>query len=508
MSWEPPIRPSWERAIQRLFPWVVAALALAVIGPALRTGWLGDDAFYSVLDGVLGADRVSLPAAMRHAFDLWFFGAGRFYPLLIFEKYAVFALFTNVIAYKALLVAATLATVEMFRRCTEAYTTRGFGNLCALVAVALLALRGYQDAILAYNAMPQVVAVLLLLSVMSFRRVLQRAGARWSAVSIALYALAALTWEEVYAFSLLYVALAAYARRSAREALRLGAPYLAVATALVLVSLVARARAAVPAYSPYAIHWAGATMLKTLGEQMLAALPLSYYTFDPSHIFGRSNYYDFYNNAPLNPLIFIAFLPPAAYALHDAARDRIDGFAAAALGALVVLLAAAPLALLLKYQQELRAGLGYLPVFYEEFGVALIAGAIAAAMMRRRARVASQVAWSLVVAALATMTQAANVRVVREDAARMEARTSLERALDGGLLANVPDGAAITIEPQDWIAYDGQGPEQIGTRGLFFLHGRKRIALVPPGDRRAAFSVIYDAPANRWRATSLSRRRF
>jgi hypothetical protein len=231
---------------------------------------------------------------------------------------------------------------------------------------------------------------------------------------------------------------------------------------------------------------------------MLAGLPLSYYLFDPSHIFGRSSYYDFYNNAPLNPLIFIAFLPPLAYALHDAARDRIDAFAAAAIGALIILLAAAPLAALVKYQQELRAGLGYLPVFYEGFGVAVILSAIATATMRQRARVASQVAWSIALAALATMTQATNARVVREDVARMKARASLEAALDRGLLAGVPDGAAITIAPQDWIAYDGQGPEGIGTRGLFFLHGGKRVALVPPGDRRARLELVYDPAAKHW----------
>ena len=492
MSWEPPIRPSWERGFQRAFPWVVAALALAVIAPALRSGWVGDDAFYSVLDGVLGADRVSLLAAMRHAFELWFFGSGRLYPLLIVEKYLVFAVFTNLVVYKSLLVAATLATLEIFRRCIAAYTTRGFGNLCALIAVALLALRGYQDAILAYNAMPQLVAILVLLSAIAFRRTLQRAGPRWSAASIGLYALAALTWEEAYAFSLLYPALAACARRSPRDALRLGAPYVAIAAALAIVSLAARAHAGVPGYSPYGVTLAVAPILKTLGEQMLAALPLSYYLFDPSHIFGRSSYYDFYNNAPLNPLIFIAFLPPVAYALHDAARGKIDAWAATGIGTLVILFAAAPLAALVKYQQELRAGLGYLPVFYEGLGLSLILGAIAASTMRRQARVSWQVAWSIALAGLATMTQATNVRVVREEAARMQARASLEQALDRGLLARVPDGAAVTIAPQDWIAYDGQGPEAIGTRGLFFLHGSKRVALVPPGDRRARFALVYD----------------
>jgi hypothetical protein len=83
--------------LERAFPVAIAALCLVVVGPALWSGWLGDDAFYSALDGILGADRISWWRAVHHAFELWFFGSGRFYPLEIVERYFVFYVFTNLI---------------------------------------------------------------------------------------------------------------------------------------------------------------------------------------------------------------------------------------------------------------------------------------------------------------------------------------------------------------------------------------------------------------------------
>jgi hypothetical protein len=487
-----------RQQVQRAFPLIVAVLAFAVIAPTLWSGWISDDAYYSVLDGFLGANHISLGEAMRHAFDLWFFVSGRFYPMLIVEKYLVFAIFTNLLAYKLLLVGATLATVEMFRRCVAAYTNRSLANLAALFAASSLAVRGYPNAILSFNAMPQFVAILVLGSLLAFRHVMQRATPYWILLSVALYALAALTYEDVYGFSLLYVAVAKCKRYPWRATLNLCRPYLAIAAILVCVSLAARTVAAVPSYSPYGVNLALGRVLPTLGNQVLAALPLSYYLLDPSEIFSRSNLYDFYNNAPLNPIVFVAFAVALTFALHDAADDRADVRGPIAIGAAIVLLAAPPIAVLVKYQTELRPGLGYLPVLYEGFGIALIVAGLAALTLRGAHRQAWLLVWTVSIAVIATFTAATNVRVVREDAGPREARRSLEQQLDNGLLAGVPDGSFVTVAPQDWIAYDGQGPEGISTRGLFYLHGRKRIALVLPSDPRARIVLHYDTASRRW----------
>jgi hypothetical protein len=483
----------------------IAALGFIVIAPALWSGWLGDDAFYSVLDGVLGADHVSLWQAMRHSFDLWFFGEGRFYPGLIFEKYLVFYIFTNLLAYKLLLVAATLVTVEMFRRCVAAYTTRGLANLASLIAVTLFAERGYHDSILSYNAMPQFVAILVLGSLMAFRRVLERGANRRSGLSLALYAAAALTYEDAYGFCLLYPIVAAAIGRPWRDALRQSWPYLAIAGGLALFSLGARAVVHVPPGSLYAFDADPAPLLRTLGEQILAAFPLSYYVFDPSRIFSHHGPHDFYNNAPVQPLVFVAFALAAAYALDRAVRDCGDPRGPVAVGVAVLVLAAVPIATVVKYQHELRPGLGYLPVLYEAFGLALALAALASWTARRLRVRWYRLAWVTAIAIVGTMTQATNVRVVREDQAAREARGALEAQLDAGLLSRVPPGAFVTMmPPQDWIAYDGQGPDGISTRGLFYQHGKSQIRLVDPGDRRATIALVYDPSTHVWSKRELS----
>ncbi|HXO17509.1 MAG TPA: hypothetical protein VN909_05015 [Candidatus Dormibacteraeota bacterium] len=441
---------------------------------------------------------MSLWHAMAHGFDLWFFGSGRFYPLLIVEKYVVFSIFTNLFAYKLLLVLATVAMIEVFRRCVAAYSSRSLANLAALIAVGLLVERGYHDPILSYNAMPQVVALLVLCSIMAFRHVLKGETGAWSVASIALYALAALTYEDAYGLALLYPLLATAARRTWRDVLRVSGPYLLIAAALTLFGLTARAIAHVPAYSPYGLNPAAGAVLRTVADQIGAALPLGYYLFDPSHIFSRNGFYDFYNNAPVQPLLFVAFALAAAFALADAASESVDVRPAIAAGAAVTILAAAPIALLVKYQSELRPGLGYLPVLYEELGLALVLAGLAVLTMRQTRRRWWQAGWVAAIAVVATIAQATNVRVVREGWAEMEARAVLERQLDDGLLKAVPENAFIATAPREWIAYDGQGPEGISSRGLFFLHGGSRVRLVAPSDPRAEIVLTYDPARRRW----------
>ena len=210
-----------RQALDSAFPFAIAALGFVVIAPTLWSGWLGDDAFYSVLDGILGADRVSLLHAMRHSFDLWFFGEGRFYPGLILEKYLVFAIFTNLLAYKLLLVAATLGDgrdVPALRRgvCDTrpresggAHRDHAFCRARAITTRSCRIMRCRNSSRCSCWA-----------RCWPFDASWTKARPRWRVASIALYAVAALTYEDAYAFCLLYPIVAATRERSWPQALR------------------------------------------------------------------------------------------------------------------------------------------------------------------------------------------------------------------------------------------------------------------------------------------------
>ncbi|HKU81041.1 MAG TPA: hypothetical protein VJP76_02640, partial [Candidatus Tumulicola sp.] len=268
---------------KRALPGAIAALVFAVIAPALWSGWSGDDAFYSTLRGMLLADHESLARAVGHALAIWTLGNGRIYPLHVVETYLVFFVFTNLAAYKAFLIATTLAAVGLFRRCVAAYLTADFANLCALLLATLFAERGYHDAILAYNAATQIVAILLLGSVLAYRKTLLEG--RSPVLPVALYVLAALTYEDAYALCLLYPAIALAAGKPPRDAARLGLPYVAVAAVLTALSLAMRRAAHVAPGSLYASNLVPAAVARTAYYQVTSALPLSYWIFDPSHIY-------------------------------------------------------------------------------------------------------------------------------------------------------------------------------------------------------------------------------
>lgn len=68
------------------------------------------------------------------------------------------------------------------------------------------------------------------------------------------------------------------------------------------------------------------------------------------------------------------------------------------------------------------------------------------------------------------------------------------------MLARVPDGTVISIQPpQPWIAYDGEGPDGISTRGLFYMYGHRRVHLVPPEKEPCADVIVkYNVTTAMW----------
>ncbi len=476
----------------RWVPATALALAMFVLLPALHTGWMADDAFYSALTGILAADRVTLWQAMAHSFHVWFSGNGRFYPGLILEKYVVFDLFTNLVIYKIFLVAATLAALDMFRRCVQVYTTPAFAALSVVCAAALLLVHGYQDALIAYNAMPQLVAVAMLGSFMAFRATLAGRNRLAVAISVGLYALAALTYEDAYLLCALYPLLARPSTVSWRVAIRKTIPYLAIGAGLALFELALHGRLKLPPDALYAVNADPVPFLKTAFYQITAALPLAYWLADPLR------------SLPFASIaVFAVFAVVSWLALRAVERSNPKRLPLWT-GVLSAILPAIPVALLVKYQHELRLGLGYLPVFFQTFGVALLLASAATAAARSRFGSGARIAAALLLGVVGMGAYATNLQVVRAQEPARAARAAFESALAKGLVKSVPDGATISLPKTfDWIDYDDSGPDGISTRGLLYEYGGRRADLEAPGDMRASFALEYSGSPGIWSLSPL-----
>ncbi len=486
--------------VYRLVPWLISALAIAVIWPTYLAGWQGDDMYYSLLNGTLEADHVSLGSTMQHAFQLWFFGNGRFYPGSILEKYVVFHIFTNLVAYKTFLVIMTLLALEAFRRCVAVYSTIAVANFAALLACALFQERRYHDSIIAYNAMPQSICISLAVSMIAYRRSLLGFGKGYLLVALVLYLFSAVTYEDVYLLAVLFVPLSLSLGRRWRTSCKDALPFVAIAVIFVVVAIVSRASSPLDATSTYAANAKAQSVARTAAYQITAGFPLMYYIADPSGIFGRSNIVEFTRNAPISPWLFVAFAFVGFFTVLGVRGETLEPRRLLFIGALVAVLPAVPIAFLNKYQAELRPGLGYLPVFLQVFGVAMLEAAAAFAIKPGHRKMVYVMTVATLIAVIGSMTAAANLRLGRELAASGVARESLVASVRTGMLAGVPDGTAISFQPeQAWVAYDGEGPDGISSRGLFYMSGHRRVRLVPPEKERCGNLVLkYDAASTSW----------
>lgn len=488
-----------ERVNRSVVPIAIALIAAWIVSPALSSGWHGDDAFYSGLPGALESGRTTLLGAMQHSSALWSEN-GRWYPGLIVEKYAVFALFTDRFAYKALLIALTLAALEIFRRLVLACSDRATANAAAFCAVLALQIRGYHDPFLGYNGMIQVVAIATFVSLLALRKALVERDRLAGVLAVVTYVLAASIYEIVYLFGILHAVLA-IRLRGFRAGLLAALPFGAIGAALAIWGLLARSGAHIAAANPYATSADPAGYAHALRDQLTAALPLSYFFYDPSEIFPRwSTLRDLVHMHP-NPFLALALALVAWAVFADPPKTTRRDLVA--LGAALWILPALLIPTLQKYQHELRPGLGYLPVFIEYTGVGLLGAMAVAWLVRRIPRRGLIVTLIVAATAIGTLTEAANRRVVAVIAPSYRvARDDFESALRGGLLAAVPQGATVAFAtPFPWVCADEACPDGIGTADVIYRFARRRVVVQGSG---GGYTLAYDARTHAWTVRSRS----
>ena len=471
--------------------------AVAILFASLRTGWFGDDASYANLRYAVATGRVTILGAARASYDTWLTTNGRWYPGLVAEKYAAFGIFEDRFAYKAFLIAMTLAALAAAWLLLSELANSRFASLSILGTIACFQIRGYHDPFIAYNGMIQAVAICAFVSLSAFLRYVESGKQTALIASIAWYVVACATYEVAYLFAPLYFTVA-LARRDARRSLGATLPFAAIGFAFVALAVVLRARAGVDPASPYAIHPDAAAYGSALVDQVTAALPLSYLILNPSKIFLP--FWLGFGIRP-DPLAFVVAAACAFAVMHRAPIERLAPKlrgAMAGLGLSLVVLPALELPLLLKYQTELKPGLGYLPVLIEYFGIGILIALVArAAADSPRGRSALIVAFGIV----AALSGGANEKLADIlEVPYLASRDGFERALAHGLLATVPDGATLAIVPQfPWVCDDGRCIDDLNTSDVVAGLAHKRVRIVEPS--AAAYVASRAAGSGTWSAS-------
>jgi hypothetical protein len=483
-------------------------------------GWYADDAQFSYLSSALEARHETLWHAIVAANQLWIEANGRLYPLAIAEKYALFDVLRDPVAYKAVLIGLTLACIAAFAGLVRAVADATTALLAACIVAATLPLRAYHDANLAYDGMLQVVFLSLTASLAAWRAAALGRNPWAALLAIALYAANCLTYEIAYLFFPLYACVVRPARAWPRAILGTW-PFVAITLGLGGTSIWLRSRVHLDPTSDYSLGLQAGAYATTFAKQLLAGVPLTYEFFDPQRLFPSLQKIALLNAGPY------AFRIPAALAFVAilVVLARFGGIArtanerparqlgsallgAALLGAGLAVLPVPLIAASAKYQRELAWGWGYLPAFVQAFGVALLLAVLVRALLVRAVRMPLAVA-ALALFVAADLTAGSNAIVGEALGTETASRGVVERAFARGLGRDVPPGATIVLPNLPWVCEEPLCPD--GLRPGFLLYGLtgKRYTTVAPDDPAyanvTAFRLTYSAAARDAATVALAR---
>jgi len=229
--------------------------------------------------------------------------------------------------------------------------------------------------------------------------------------------------------------------------------------------------------------------------QLYATLPLSYYISNPSHLFHLT-FSEFLRNIKLLDIAGILLLVSSyLYAVKNikAAYNDYNVRMMAFLGFMLTICPAFMISLSEKYQKELYFGVGYIQVYIQYYGMALISIALILYAQHKLNTWQKKYllhAGLLLVFSVIFMLNAQNNRLVIEKANidMHYRRSALITSLDENILGKVPENSVIFIKDEyDFDLYpqvisDTRGWAEYGypwkNAALVYMYAKKKMNVV------------------------------
>lgn len=454
--------------LARQWPFAVAVtLALVVLVPSVTIGYVNDDILNSTLPGYWKLLRIDPVRETFHQVEKWVVKHGRFNPLMHVWKNAWFYLVRDLLTHKVLTLAMVAGNLWLlYRLCRALAQPRAAAAFACLLAALLIQFRVPNDPVLSFNGMMQFIVALVLGSLLTLCKYRHTGRLRWLAVSLLLHLAGCLTYECCVLLCVAHAALLAGDGRG--RLLHRAAPFVAAGAVVVLINLGIRTIIP-PNRTAYGMSLETEAVLATFQRQCLAAVPLSYGVYDPNEVFTHAG---FLLESLDQAWIALLILPFACAMAHRLPESPPSPFLLL-LGAGLSVLPAAPIAVCSRYQNELRDGVGHLPVYLQTFGVALLV----TAAVPWAARWLAGVPWArrglavvlgLACAVVATGHRASNAAVLRHHLPETRWQGQVEDLYRAGLLDPVPKGAVLVSDFSVWDI-------ELHAAAFVLQHARKRL---------------------------------
>lgn len=466
----------------------VLVFAVCFLRPLLDSGFICDDVPNSYTAGLIRLGEGGLKRCIHHHNRQWMDG-GRFFPVAVAITYAVHAWLITAAPYKCFVVALVLVNLVQFYYLLRLWKVPpALAQLGTLTLVLLLQMRCFPDPLLSFAGILQVVAGEFLFAAICLQKYLDTERRGWLVAGAMFFGCSLITYEISYALLPVLVVMAYLHYRRWATALTVTRPHWITSLLLGAYVLGLRFHVPMPDDHPYKIHWKPNWVFDVLYRQSASALPLSYSLstpYRPNWDFGRllghwENWFSLAGAGGLTLALCWTLRADEAQVPGRSLRPL------AVLGLMTWILPALPIAFSSKYHQWVSdPGLGYLPVYVQYFGVAMLAVVamswLAGAERWRRPLAAGLLAANGCVA-LVTCDTNRHVVEMTDRAGEIAARRNLEVALSAGVCDMVPEGS--TLLTTRWRTWMFGGPPY--SSALFTQMLGRRVQVVsqqsgPPG---------------------------
>ena len=458
-----------KRIGDRSFPFgMETALALLlmflVLQPVLSGSFCWDDAFFSVEAQSMRVTGESIfTRVWREIVE--YVRIGRINPFATFH-FLVFYFIPDPRAYKLLLVILTLLDGFLFYRFIRLWGKEHRPALLALIAVSLcFQFRFYHDPLNSYYGLMQVMFIELMTAMIWFIRWTRENRTHYLILSLAAFTMGLMSYEMFFPFTALFLILAWDEEEKLSGMIRRVLPYGILAAGLFALSMLLRTNITEEtAYNGTTFSMDIPVILRTFFCQVTAAFPLSYRLagYDAG-LFGQLVPWNTLFNTSLSEfisrirwedltgcLILALLILPCRELSGNRSRGKKILFAL-----LLWLLPGTVISLSWKYQQELRPGLAYIPVFFSYFGAAQLIS-LAAEWIENKytARAVRFLLWGAGCAMLLlTMQDNRHISAMLNDVFRYP-REASEQALQAGILGESLDGETLVISANDYSLWE------------------------------------------------------
>ena len=353
--------------------------------PVLRSGFYWDDSIFSAQ---IPALKTSGGSIWQQTWDEMFKYAqrGRINPFATFQ-FIIFYLFPDPRAYKLLLLLLILINALLFNKFSERFFSGSklSGVLILVLLPLCFQLRIYHDPITGYYGLMQMMFAELMGSLILFDLYLEKRRKKHLVGSLILFTIGLMSYEMFYPFILLIVLLAWRSCKSLKKLFLQVLPYGIIEAVLLAVSFGLRqsyAAAGEVLYEGTNFSLNFGKILSTWVNQMAAAFPLNYrLAGNDAVLLGKlvpaGEIFNLNLSSLIHDIQWIDLLSLCLIMFLFIAQKKsgqlpkitgfhwIFSFTLLGLSALVIAVSE-------KYQNQIIAGLGYLPVYFGYFAAAML----------------------------------------------------------------------------------------------------------------------------------------